>query len=288
SYRAKHKFGEERATMTYETILYERRGTVALITLNRPQRLNAMNGVMLRELHRAMDAAEGDAEVRAVVLAGAGSGFCSGFDLKEQAEAKPSGVAQWRPLLQRDFDAIMRFWRSPKPTIAAVRGPCLAGGCELALACDITVAAEDAMFGEPELRFGAGIVVMLLPWLIGPKRAKQLLFTGDDKITARRAEAIGLVNEVVATGEELARALHIAADLSVIDAMALRETKRAVNRTYEIMGMGEALEAALDIDLQIEGEGTADKRQFMEIARCDGLRAAIAWRDARFAAGKTR
>ena len=274
--------------MTYETILYERRGPVALITLNRPQRLNAMNGVMLRELHLAMDAAEGDTEVRAIVLAGAGSGFCSGFDLKEQAEAKPSGVAQWRPLLQRDFDAIMRFWHSPKPTIAAVRGPCLAGGCELALACDITIAAEDAMFGEPELRFGAGIVVMLLPWLIGPKRAKQLLFTGDDKIAARRAEAIGLVNEVVAVGEELPRALRIAADLSVIDAMALRETKRAVNRTYEIMGMGEALEAALDIDLQIEGEGTADKRQFMEIARRDGLRAAIAWRDARFDAAKTR
>ena len=196
------------------------------------------------------------------------------------------GVGQWRVLLQRDFDAIMRFWNSPKPTIAAVHGPCLAGGCELALACDITIAAEDAVFGEPELRFGAGIVVMLLPWLVGPKRAKQLLLTGDDKLPARRAEAIGLVNEVVATGAALARALAIAADLAVIDTMALRETKRAINRSYEIMGMGEALQTALDIDLQIEGEGTADKRAFMEIARRDGLRAAIAWRDARFAATK--
>jgi enoyl-CoA hydratase len=96
---------------------------------------------------------------------------------------------------------------------------------------------------------------------------------------------MGLVNEVVPTGTELERALAIAGGLAAIDAMALRETKRAINRTYEIMGMGEALEAALDIDLQIEGEGTADKRQFMEIARRQGLRAAIAWRDARFAAG---
>jgi enoyl-CoA hydratase len=271
--------------MPYETILYETRGAIALVTLNRPQRLNAMNAAMLRELHLAMDAAEADAAVRAIVLGGAGAGFCSGFDLKEQAEAQPAGVAQWRGLLRRDFDAIMRFWHSPKPTISAVRGPCLAGGCELALACDITVAAEDAVFGEPELRFGAGIVVMLLPWLAGPKRAKQLLFTGDDKLKARRAEAMGLVNEVVPTGTELERALAIAGGLAVIDAMALRETKRAINRTYEIMGMGEALEAALDIDLQIEGEGTADKRQFMEIARRQGLRAAIAWRDARFAAG---
>jgi enoyl-CoA hydratase len=269
--------------MAYETLLAETRGAVALITLNRPQRLNAMNAVMLRELHLAMDAAEAEAGVHAIVLTGAGSGFCSGFDLKEQAEARPGGVAAWRPLLRRDFDAIMRFWHSPKPTIAAVRGPCLAGGCELALACDITIAAEDAVFGEPELRFGAGIVVLLLPWLVGPKRAKQLLLTGDDKLGARRAEAIGLINEVVPTGEELTRALALAGDLSVIDAMALRQTKRAINRAYEIMGMGEALEAALDIDLQIEAEGTADKREFLEIARRDGLRAAIAWRDARFA-----
>ena len=269
--------------MAYETLLEERRGVVALITLNRPQRLNAMNAVMLRELHLAMDAAEADEGVRAIVLAGAGNGFCAGFDLKEQAEARPSGAAQWRALLQRDFDAIMRFWHSPKPTIAAVRGACLAGGCELALACDITIAAEDAVFGEPDLRFGAGIVVMLLPWLVGPKRAKQLLLTGDDTLAARRAEAIGLVNEVVPTGGEVARALALAADLSVIDARALRETKRAINRAYEIMGLGEALQAALDIDLEIEGQGTADKRQFMDIARRDGLRAAIAWRDARFA-----
>ena len=269
--------------VSYETILYDVRDATAVITLNRPQQLNAMNAAMLRELTLAIDAAEADAAVRAIVLTGAGRGFCSGFDLKEQAAQRPSGVAQWRAVLERDFAAIMRFWQSPKPTIAAVRGACLAGGCELAVACDITIAAADAVFGEPELRFGAGIVVMLLPWLIGPKRAKQALLTGEDKLSAARAEAIGLVNEVVPAGAELSRALAIAAELAVIDPMALRQTKRAINRTYEIMGMGEALEAALDIDTQIEGEGTEDKRRFLEIARRDGLRAAIAWRDARFA-----
>jgi enoyl-CoA hydratase len=273
--------------MAYETILSERRNAVALLTLNRKARLNAMNATMLHEFHRALDELEADDAVRAIVLTGAGSSFCSGFDLQEQAANAPAGVAEWRSVLRRDFDAIMRFWHSPKPTIAAVRGACLAGGCELALACDITIAAEDAVFGEPELRFGAGIVVMLLPWLVGPKRAKQIILTGDDKISARQAEAMGLVNEVVPVGEELDRALRIAADLAVIDPMALRETKRALNRAYEIMGMGEALEAALDIDLQIEGQGTADKRQFLEIARRDGLRAALAWRDARFSPGRS-
>jgi enoyl-CoA hydratase len=276
----------ERSLMVYETILYERRNAVALVTLNRKARLNAMNTTMLHEFQHAMDELEADDTVRAVVLTGAGASFCSGFDLQEQATRPPVGVAEWRSVLRRDFDAIMRFWHSPKPTIAAVRGACLAGGCELALACDITIAAEDAVFGEPELRFGAGIVVMLLPWLVGPKRAKQIILTGEDKISARRAEAMGLVNEVVPVGTELERALEIAADLAVIDPTALRETKRPLNRAYEIMGMGEALEAALDIDLQIEGEGTAEKRQFLEIARRDGLRAALAWRDARFSPHK--
>jgi enoyl-CoA hydratase len=267
--------------MDFETIRYERRAAAAIVTLNRPERLNAMSAAMLAELPRALDAAEADAGVRAIVLTGAGGGFCSGFDLKEQAEARPQGVAAWRPLLKRDFDVIMRFWHSPKPTIAAVEGACLAGGAELALACDITIAGEGALIGEPELRFGAGIVVMLLPWLVGPKRAKQLLLVGES-LAARRAEAIGLVSEVVPEGAALARALAIAGDLAAIDAMALRETKRAINRCYEIMGLGEALAAALDIDLAIEGEGTGVKRRFLEIARTEGLRAAIAWRDAQF------
>src|SRR5260370_31337484 len=137
--------------MAYETMLYERRGATALVTLNRPERLNAINAAMLRELDTAMDAAEVDEGVRAIVLAGAGKGFCSGFDLKEQAAARPSGVAQWRPLLQRDFDVIMRFWHSPKPTLAAVRGPSLAGGLQPAPACDISTAPRAAAFGPPEL-----------------------------------------------------------------------------------------------------------------------------------------
>ncbi|HUE28497.1 MAG TPA: enoyl-CoA hydratase/isomerase family protein, partial [Solirubrobacteraceae bacterium] len=130
----------------------------------------------------AMDAVEADAEVRAVIVTGAGNAFSSGFDLKEQMERRPTGIETWRPILRKDFDVPMRFWHCPKPTIAAVRGPCLAGACELALACDMTVAAEDAFFGEPELKFGAGIVVMLLPWLTGAKQAKELILSGADDI----------------------------------------------------------------------------------------------------------
>jgi enoyl-CoA hydratase/carnithine racemase len=266
------------------TVLYERRGRVGLITLNRPARMNAMDQAMLAELLAAADAAEADPETGAVVVTGAGKGFSSGFDLKAQAAAPPTGVAEWRPVLRRDFDACMRFWKMAKPTVAAVHGPCLAGACELAMACDLTVAAEGATFGEPELKFGAGIVVMILPWVVGPKLAKEIILTGEDSLSAARAREIGMVNRVVPEGTHLEEALAVAARIAAMDDVLVRETKRALNRTFERMGMLEALEAALDVDVMIEGEGMETKRRFLEIAREQGLRAALDWRDARFAA----
>jgi enoyl-CoA hydratase/carnithine racemase len=269
--------------MSPQTVLYEKLDHVARLTLNRPERVNAINQQMLHDLGKALDAAEQDDGVRAVIVTGSGSAFSSGFDLKEQMERRPQGVAAWRPILRRDFDTVIRFWRCPKPTIAAVRGACLAGACELALACDMTIASEDAFFGEPELKFGAGIVVMILPWIVGPKIAKEIIMTGEDRIGAARAREIGMVNRVVPADELEKAALALARHVAVIDPGLMRQTKRAINRAYEAASMAEALDAALDIDLHIEGEGSPDKIQFMDIARREGLRAALAWRDARFA-----
>ena len=266
----------------YQTIGLERSGAVGLLTLARPERLNAINKQMLSELRHALDAVERDDDLRVLVVQGAGGNFSSGFDLKEQMEARPMGHDTWRQILDRDFSTVMRFWHLNKPTIAAVQGYCLAGGCELALACDITIAAEDAIFGEPELKFGAGIVVMILPWLVGPKRAKEIILTGADRIPAPEAARIGLINRVVPRGEVESAALALARHIAVIDPSLVQQTKRAINQCFEVMGLVEALDAALDIDLAIEGRGSEDKRKFMEIARAEGLRKAIAWRDARF------
>jgi enoyl-CoA hydratase len=269
----------------YHAIRLERSGAVATLTLDRPRRLNAINKQMLLELQHALDTVEGDPELRALVVNGAGGNFSSGFDLSEQMEARPTGVEIWREILERDFGTITRFWHFSKPTIAAVSGYCLAGGCELALCCDITLASEDAIFGEPELKFGAGIVVMILPWLVGPKHAKEIILRGMDRIPAQEALRIGLINRIVSVGELDSAALALARDIAVIDPHLVQQTKRAINRTFQIMGLVDALEAALDIDLAIEGAGSADKIEFMQIARKDGLRAAIAWRDGRFGKG---
>ena len=262
-----------------ELVLYEQIDTVAVISLNRPQRLNAMNQDMLEELNQAANRAEQDKTVHAVVLTGTGTAFSSGFDLKAQADNTPQGIDEWRPVLRRNFDACMSFWHLAKPTVAAVHGPALAGACELAMACDITIADETGIFGEPELRFGAGIVVMLLPWMVGPKRAKEIILLGLDNISASEAKEMGLINRVVPKGEDLKTALSIAKKLSRIDPPLLAQTKLALNNSYSIMGIEKALESALETDIQIEGKGMPTKAKFLQIARDQGLRTAITWRD---------
>jgi enoyl-CoA hydratase/carnithine racemase len=268
--------------VAFATIVYETIGAVARITLNRPEQRNALNGAALHEIGQALDRAESAPEVRAVIVRGAGGCFSSGFDLKEQMERRPSGAAEWAPILRTGFDTIMRFWHCPKPTIAAVEGACLAAGCELALACDLTIASKTAVFGEPELKFGAGIVVMLLPWLVGQKAAKEIILTGADRLSAERAREIGMVNRVVAAAELDATALQLARHVAAIDPDLVKQTKRAINRMLETQGMLQGLEAALAIDLAIEGRGSPDKARFMEIARREGLKRALAWREARF------
>jgi enoyl-CoA hydratase len=266
----------------YRTIHLERMGAVAILTLSRPERMNAIDKQMLGELQDALDDVERDDELRALVVKGAGGNFSSGFDLKEQMEAQPSGLTAWREILDRDFSTVTRFWHLKKPTIAAVRGYCLAGACELALICDITIAADDAIFGEPELKFGAGIVVMILPWLVGPKRAKEIILTGADRISAVEAARIGLINRVVPGDQLDSTAIALARHIAVIDPNLVQRTKQAINQCFETMGLMKALHTALDIDLAIEGAGSDDKRKFMEIARKEGLRKAIEWRDAKF------
>jgi len=220
------------------------------------------------------------------VVAGAGRAFSAGFDLKESAGRSWGNVADVAPVLKKDFDFIMRFWHFAKPTLAAVQGYAIAGACELALACDITIAAEGTRFGEPELRFGSGIVALLMPWFAGPKKAKEFLFTGNDRIDAADALACGLVNRVVPAGQELDTALAMAREIAVNDRVKTAMTKRAVNRSYEMMGMLAALDMGLDTDILIESLETPEGKTFREIRQREGLKAALAWRDSRFAGSK--
>ena len=269
--------------MAYETIVTARDGDVAVLSFNRPKVLNAFNGRLIAEVGEAMAELGRDEAVRAIVVRGEGRAFSAGFDLKESVEREVENSEQWRAILQDDFDFIMQFWDCPKPTIAAVHGYCLAGAFELALACDVTVAAEGTKFGEPEVRFGSGIIAMLLPWITGPKQAKELLLTGNDRLDAREALAMGIINHVVPLGGELTKAMAIARDMAAASPLSVRLTKRQINRSYEIMGLRQALLANVDADVLIEATPTPDKLEFKRLRAEQGLKAAIAWRDARFA-----
>ncbi len=257
------------------TVRSERDGPVAALILDRPEKLNAITPAMTAALNSALDAAEADEGVRAIVVAGAGRAFSAGFDLEA---GEWDSLDKIRREMQADFDLILRFWTSPKPTIAAIHGHCLGGALELALACDLTVASEDCRLGEPEVKFGSGIVAMLLPWITGPKQAKELLLTGDQRVSARRAYDMGLVNRVVPTGEERTAAIALAHEIAANDTAAVRLTKLAVNRSYEVMGLRQALDQAFELGVEAEASETPESKAFNEILAKSGAKAALAWR----------
>ena len=268
--------------MSYETILFERRGPVARITLNRPHVLNALSTRLMAEVTDALDRVEADEGLRVAVLTGAGRAFSAGYDLKESAANPVSGVLAWRERLERDVRFTLRIWDLPKPVIAAVHGYCLAGGCDLAMMCDVTIAAEGTYFGEPEIRFGSGVVTLIMPWVVGMKKTRELLYTGADRVTAEEALRIGLVNRVVPPDRLEAEAMALAEEIAKNDPEAVRLTKIALNRTYERMGLRDALAINLELDTIMEAAETPMRREFNRIREAQGLKAAIAWRDARF------
>jgi enoyl-CoA hydratase/carnithine racemase len=266
-------------TMASDCVALSIDGPIARLRLERPDKLNAISADMVLDLQRALDRAEADPRVRVITLSGAGRSFCAGFDLSELRT--DSSAEDTRRMLQSDFDLIMRFWHSPKPTIAAVQGYALGGGFELAMACDMTLAAEDALFGEPEPKFGSGIVALLLPWITGPKQAKEMLLFGNDRVSAPQALAMGLVNQVVAP-EALLQELEAAARrCALLDAEAVRLTKIALNRSYSRMGFEDALRQALEIDAVIETTDSVESRTFRDILAKHGVKAALAWRESR-------
>ena len=260
-------------------ILFEKRGVVAEIVLNRPDKLNAIDGEMLDGLETALDQAAQDDDIRVLLLRGEGRAFSAGFDLGgATAVATGNRADHLRRELKRDFDLIMKFWDFPKPIIAAVHGYCLGSSMEITAVCDITIAAEGCRFGAPEVRYGSGIVCMILPWIIGLKNARELLLVGSDKIDAQRAESFGLVNRVVAQDRLLPEAEALADEISLNDPFAVRLTKKAINRSVEIAGLRRALDEALEIDIEIEATDSPESVQFNSILESEGPKAALRWR----------
>jgi enoyl-CoA hydratase len=216
--------------MAYELILLETRGRVGVITLNRPDALNALNGKIIDELNHALDALESDDGIGAILLTGAGRAFAAGADIKEMA-----GMTFAEATRTRFIDRWVRLALCRKPVVAAVNGVALGGGCELAMMCDVIVAAEGATFGQPEVRLGvipgAGGTQRLVR-AIGKSKAMLMVLTGDP-IDAAEAERIGLVARVVPPSDLLAAAMGLAERIAALSAPGVAAAKEAVNRAFE-------------------------------------------------------
>ncbi len=209
-----------------ETLRYEVQGKVARLTLHRPEKRNALSVKMREEFVRVMEAASADKKVGLLLVTGTDPAFCAGFDLEEFRNPDP---AFKRRIFESSALYHRRLWEFPKVTLAAVNGPALGGGFDLAALCDLRLASERAQFGHPEIKFGGPPLFTPLRWIVGEGHARDLCLTGR-RIDAREAHRIGLVSEVAEHGKLLARAAEVARTVLEAPAEALRITKRYLAR----------------------------------------------------------
>ena len=229
--------------MKLSTLTYEARDRIARITLNRPDRLNAINEQTGRELREAVAAANADDDVHVIVLSGAGRAFCSGYDLKDFAEGDTpwNQAMPWDPMIdyrmmKQNTDDFMCLWRSYKPTIAKVHGYAVAGGSDIALCCDLVVMAEDAKIGYPPARVWGCPTTAMWVYRLGAEKAKRMLLTGD-LVDGREAKSMGLVLDAVPGRDLDARVEQLALRMAGVPRSQLMMQKLMVNQAYENMGL---------------------------------------------------
>ncbi len=231
--------------MPSSPVLYARDGRIARITLNRPEKLNAIDDEMPRALRAAVEEAGRQDGVHVIVLAGAGRAFCAGYDLERYAEQpgpQPwSQAMPWDPMLDyrgmsENTTCFMSLWRSPKPVICKVQGYAVAGGSDIALCADVVIMAEDARIGYPPARVWGCPTPAMWVYRVGAERAKRLLLTGD-LITGAEAARIGLVSEAVPAGDLDAAVERLAARMAGVPRNQLMMQKLVINQAYDNMGL---------------------------------------------------
>jgi len=234
--------------MTFETLKYETEGRVATITLNRPERMNAICRGMPSEIAQAVELANEDDDIHVIVLTGAGRGFCAGYDLKEFAEGPASQGATdgssdklWDPMVDfnmmyRNTQDFMSLWRSHKPTIARVHGDAVAGGSDIALCCDMVIMADEARIGYPPARVWGCPTTAMWVYRLGAEKAKRMLLTGD-LISGREAADMGLIYEAVPGRGLDGRIDHWAGRMQGVPRNQLMMQKLMINQALDNMGL---------------------------------------------------
>jgi len=282
-----------------DQLLVDRDGGVAILTLNRPQKRNALTLDLQADLADALWEADQDTGIHAVILRGAGEHFCAGYDLsgaggEGQASRHHDPARQYRGYRSLDDDAWqleraqryrMAIFDMHKPVIAQVQGACLAGGTDLAFLCDMVIAADDARIGFPPARDLGALPNQFWVYNCGPQWAKRLMLTGDT-VTGAEAQSIGLVMKAVRPDDLAAECLGLAKRLAMIDPDLLSANKRIVNLAMELMGARTLQRLAAEND--VRGHNTKAADGFRQSVRELGLKGAITARDAAFGDGRAR
>lgn len=222
--------------MTYKTILFEpdAKDAFATITLNRPDKLNSMNGDLIEELDAAVARAVRDDKINALILTGAGRAFTTGYDLN--SDDFELDVEGWRDNIAGNCERLMNIYKAPIPIVAAVNGYALAGGLELMMCCDLAIASEDAQFGEPEVRHASAPPSLMMPWLVPIRHTRYLMYTGD-LIDAHEAERVHLINRVVSRDRLMSEARKLARKLARMPLPAIKFAKAALNHQQLAAGL---------------------------------------------------
>jgi enoyl-CoA hydratase len=273
--------------MDYQYIIVEKKNHIAWLTLNRPQKRNAMSRALLREFDAALQDLRKDEETRVLVIKGAGKAFSSGYDLTDPEKEDHSKMTTTEIMFEeresglRSMSRLFGILDMPQAVIAQVHGYCLAGGCEIAMNSDITIAAEDAVIGYPVSRMGAS-PRHIWPFLIGMKRTKELLFTGDS-VSGKEADRIGMINRAVPADKLEEEVNKLAAKIAEMPLALIKLHKATVNRSFEMMGMRNAVNYALE--LHAFGHITDTRDTFDTMVKEKGLKTALEARDKPFGAG---
>ena len=272
--------------MADPVVLYEVDDKVSIITLNRPDKLNAISAELLHRLLDAFARADAEPATSVVLLRAEGRSFCAGYDIGARTTRHATTGAATRSrrtsISQPQLEFEMTPWNMKKPVIASVQGHVMGGGCELVMLCDLTIAADNATFGEPEVRFSSVGPAIVMPVIIGYKKARELLYFGDT-IDAETALRLGMVNRVVPLAELRERSLAYAKRLALISPEALYATKlRDQPRRRRRRVSATALHAGLDVVAPLYATTTEIGARFREIAAAEGVPAAVRWRAAQF------
>jgi enoyl-CoA hydratase/carnithine racemase len=285
---------------SFQNIIYEKERGRARIVLNRPERLNALSLSLLTELHDAVWEADNDRDVHCLIVKGAGRAFSAGYDLAGGGNQPPASSIEDRESnryrgggsqdddiwqMERSQRLRMALFDAHKPSIAQVHGYCLAGGTDVALLCDMVVAAESAVIGFPAGRSMGALPNNMWLYNVGPQWAKRLQLTGDS-VTGAEAQQLGLVMKAVPDGDLEAEVEQLADRLALIDPEVLTVNKRIINLGLELMGARTLQRLAVENDAR--GHTAAAARSFFRQAREDGLRKALADRDGPFGDGRAR